>query len=138
MSDDQQAIDAVVAAFFRAFDNTGGAKPALDSLHALCLPGCVIVKAVGATPEVSMLPEFIAPRAKLLAGGGLTEFSEHETQARTDRFGNVAQRFSSYRKSGVLDGVRFATEGRKSIQLIRTPAGWRISAVAWDDERGQP
>ena len=23
----------------------------------------------------------------------------------------------------------------KTLQFVRTPAGWRISAVAWDDER---
>jgi len=37
--------------------------------------------------------------------------------------------------AGCLDGRAFRTRGMKTFQFVRTPAGWRISAVAWDDER---
>jgi hypothetical protein len=50
-------------------------------------------------------------------------------------FGDVAQHFCSYEKSGVQDGVPFTGRGMKTVQLVRMPEGWRISAVAWDDER---
>ena len=33
------------------------------------------------------------------------------------------------------DGTPFTARGMKTLQLVRTSAGWRISAVAWDDER---
>ena len=33
------------------------------------------------------------------------------------------------------DGERHEGAGAKSIQLVRTAAGWRISAIVWDDER---
>ena len=32
-------------------------------------------------------------------------------------------------------GAFVSGPGMKSIQLIRTVGGWRISAAAWDDER---
>ena len=35
----------------------------------------------------------------------------------------------------MLDGEPFTGRGAKSVQLVRTSDGWRISAVAWDDER---
>jgi hypothetical protein len=35
----------------------------------------------------------------------------------------------------VADGERRSGCGSKTVQLVRTAAGWRISAVAWDDAR---
>jgi hypothetical protein len=53
----------------------------------------------------------------------------------TEIFGNVAHRFSAYAKSGTLNGVPFEARGMISTQFILTPAGWKMSAMAWDDER---
>ena len=50
-------------------------------------------------------------------------------------FGNIAQRLSLYHKSGVSSGVAFHQRGIKTFQFVRTPQGWRIGAVAWDDQR---
>ena len=33
------------------------------------------------------------------------------------------------------DGTPFTGRGMKTLQLVRTSGGWRISAAAWDDER---
>lgn len=133
--DDRQAIDALVRAFFAVFDNRGGRRPRLGELHELCLPECVITKSEPSGLTVTGLEAFIAPRAELLSGGRLVEFFEEETSGRTDLFGGIAQRISVYRKSGVLDGIAFHARGMKALQFVRTADGWRISAVAWEDER---
>jgi hypothetical protein len=134
-SEDERAIDAVVHAFFQAFGNKGGVRPDLDALRALFLAEGVIIKTCGDAPTIYDLRSFIEPREKLLTSGELVDFSEEELWGRTDLFGNIAQRFCVYRKSGLLSGQRFEARGTKSIQLVKTPAGWKISAVAWDDER---
>ena len=129
---DLAAIDAVIAAFFGAFTNKH--RPAdLGRLRALTIAQCVIVKA--AAPEIYGLEDFIAPRAKLLNDGPLAEFEEVETSSSTDIFGNIAQRLSLYRKSGILWGNRFAATGVNQFLLVRMDAGWKIAAVTWDDER---
>jgi len=133
--DDRRAIDALVRAFFAVFDNRRGRRPRLGALHELCLPECVITKSDLSGLTVTRLEAFIAPRAELLSGGRLVEFFEEEVSGRTDLFGRVAQRLSVYRKSGVLDGVAFSARGVKTLQFVRTADGWRISAVAWEDER---
>ena len=130
---DRHALDALAKAFFAVFSNADGGRVDLSALHALCLPQALVVKAVGSHPEACDLAAFIAPREALLNGGRLRRFSEHEVEARTDLFGNIAQRWCRYRKAGVLDGVAFDAEGWKSLQCVRTPQGWRIAAVAWDD-----
>ena len=133
--DDGTQIDELVRLFFHAFTNKGGCRPAVENLHELFIAEGVIVKNSGAAPEVSSLGQFIEPRLKLLTGGRLTDFAEEEYDSRTDIVGRVAQRLCFYRKEGVLDGQRFAAQGVKTLQFIKTASGWRITAVAWDDER---
>lgn len=132
---DLAEINGLVAQFFRAFTNRGEVAPAVSSLRALFIPEAVIVKNSGPVPEVYGLEQFIAPRLALLTGGRLTDFAEEEYGSRTEVVGSIAQRLSWYRKAGVLDGQRFTTRGLKTFQFVRTPAGWRLVAVAWDDER---
>ena len=129
---DLAAIDAVIAAFFGAFTNKNGAAD-LGRLRTLTIAQCVIVKA--SAPEIYGLEDFIAPRAKLLNGGALAEFEEIETSSSTDIFGNIAQRLSLYRKSGILSGKPFAATGVNQFLLVRMDGGWKIAAVTWDDER---
>lgn len=86
-------------------------------------------------PEISTVPQFIQSRHATVLSGELTRFQEMELSATTEVFGNIAHRFSAYAKSGTLRGVTFHTRGAISTQFIRTPAGRKISAMAWDDER---
>lgn len=130
--EDRDAIDALTAVFFSAFDNRSGAPP-LHLLDDACVPQVVISKCVGATPEIMSLTTFVAPRRVILSDGTLTDFSERETSQTTQIFGHIAQRWCTYEKSGRLNGVPFHATGMKTLQFIKTPAGWRISAAAWDD-----
>lgn len=135
--DEKRAIDTVVNKFFSAFDNRN-AKPAkLDALRSLFSDNAIIVKTCGESPVTYNIDEFINPRRELLSGGGLEEFSERELWERTTVFGCMAQRLCAYRKSGVLGGKMFETDGMKSMQFVRTDTGWKITAVIWDDERAR-
>ncbi|MFE2298836.1 DUF4440 domain-containing protein [Streptomyces sp. NPDC059445] len=126
-------IDALTTEFFGAFDNRGGKAADVARIRRLVLPGGVIVK-TGPEFTAYTVEEFIEPRRELLADGRLVEFSEWETSERTEIAGDIASRFSTYRKSGILDGRRFEGEGTKTIQFVRTSQGWRITAVAWYDQ----
>ena len=132
---DRAAIEDIARRFFAAFTNAGGAVPDVEGLERLFLPAGIIVKAVGDAREVYSVRNFIAPRLRILTDGTLTDFREEETEARTDILGNVAQRICLYRKSGVMAGERIEGKGVKVLQFVRDAAGWRLSAVAWDDER---
>ncbi|MGW7132414.1 DUF4440 domain-containing protein [Streptomyces bobili] len=125
-------IDVVTAEFFAAFDNRGGRAADVARIRRLVLPGGVIVK-TGPEFTAYTVDEFIEPRERLLAEGRLVEFSEWETSERTEIAGDIASRFGEYSKSGTLDGEPFEGGGTKTIQFVRTPQGWRISAFAWYD-----
>ncbi|MCB5183389.1 DUF4440 domain-containing protein [Streptomyces antimicrobicus] len=124
-------IDQLTAEFFGAFDNRHGAAD-VARVRRLMLPGGVIVK-TGPDFTAYTVDAFVEPREKLLAEGRLVGFSEWETSERTEIAGDVAARFGTYEKSGVLDGEPFEGGGTKSFQFVRTADGWRISAFAWSD-----
>lgn len=132
---DQQAIAAIVRTFFAAFTSGPDSADRLDELRAVFLPEAVIVRTCGREPAVYGVDSFIAPRQALLSGGTLVGFREWELRGRTEIFGDIAQHFGSYAKAGVQDGTPFTGRGMKTLQFVRTSAGWRISAAAWDDER---
>jgi RimJ/RimL family protein N-acetyltransferase len=133
VSDVKAELDRLMRAFLGAFANTGGSRPNLDVVREVFIPQGMIISNVGDEPVVYDIDSFIEPREKLLTDGTMTEFSEWEVAERTEIFGSVAHRFSEYRKSGILDGEPFEGEGRKTIQFVRTPVGWRMSSMAWDD-----
>ncbi|MFJ8312114.1 MULTISPECIES: DUF4440 domain-containing protein [unclassified Streptomyces] len=133
MSEVKGELDQLMRAFLGAFTNTGGRAPDVGIVREVFIPQGMIISNVGGEPVVYDLDGFIEPREKILTDGSLTEFSEWEVAERTEVFGSIAHRFSEYRKSGFRDGTWFEGSGHKTTQFVRTPAGWRMSSMAWDD-----
>jgi hypothetical protein len=125
----------MVAGFFRAVSFEVGDKPSYKTIHDLFIAEGLLIKNSGASPEICDLRRFIESRQAMVDSGELTRFREAELSATTEVFGNVAHRFGGYLKSGTSKGVAFEARGLVSTQFVRTPAGWRISSMAWDDER---
>lgn len=132
--DDERAIDALVAAFYCAFDNRR-APADLRQLYTLMLQSAVVTQASVEGAAVTTLEQFIEPRRLLLCGGELTNFHEWEEQAATFRFGAIATRISRYRKEGTHAGAPYSGHGWKCFQLCFTQDGWRIAALSWSDAR---
>ena len=128
-------LDRLTSEFFRAVSFETGGAPAYEIIHRLFIERGLLIKNVGSTPEISSVREFIEPRQALIDSGALTRFQESELSESTTIFGNVAHRFSTYVKSGVSGGVAFVTRGMITTQFVNTPEGWKMSAMAWDDER---
>ena len=127
-------LDRLTEEFFRAVSFETGAAPAYELIHALFIDRGLLIKNVGPTPEISSVREFIEPWQALIQSGALTRFQESELSESTKIFGNVAHRFSTYVKSGISSGVPFVTRGMITTQFINTPEGWKMSAMAWDDD----
>lgn len=128
-------LDRLTREFFSAVSFEAGESPAYEKIASLFIESGLLIKNSGSTPEVSTVPAFIEPRQAMFRSGELTRFSEAELSEKTEIFGNVAQRFNAYAKSGTLKGIPFSARGMISIQFVKTPAGWRMSSMAWDDER---
>jgi hypothetical protein len=128
-------LDRLTAEFFRCVSFKQGEMPAYTDLYELFIDSGLLIKNSLASPEISTVKQFIEPRQKAVDAGVLTSFNEVETAEVTEIFGNVAHRFSTYAKSGTMNGVPFEARGMISTQFIMTPSGWKMSAMAWDDER---
>ena len=125
----------LVEGFFDAVSFETGAAPPYTRIHDLFIDSGQLIKNSGAIPEIANVSQFIEPRQASVESGALTCFREAELAATTEIFRNVAHRFSGYVKSGMLNGVPFEARGLISTQFVRTPAGWKMSSMAWDDER---
>jgi hypothetical protein len=134
-SRDQAAITEVVDTVFAAFVSGPLLDERMSALEQLFLPGAVIVRTCGAEPVAYDVDGFLRPRRELLGSGELSEFSEQATSGRIDVFGDVAHWWGGYTKSWTESGAERGGRGMKSFQLVRVDGRWRISALAWDDER---
>ncbi len=135
VSSTKREIDALTLAFFRTVSFSEGNKPSYQNLYQLFIKSGQLIKTSAATPEISTVRQFIEPRQLMVDLDELTDFFEVETAEVTEMFGNVAQRFSTYKKYGINKGAAFEGRGIISMQFIRTETGWKISSMAWDDER---
>lgn len=132
---DHEELDGLAAAFFRCVSFEPGGAPDYDGIRPLFIEGGLLIKNSAPTPEISTVDEFIAPRAALYASGELTRFLEEELSETTTVWGRVAHRLSPYAKSGTQVGLDFSARGVIFTQFVLTPQGWRMSSMAWDDER---
>jgi len=131
----KRELDKLAADFFHAVSFEPGGKPPYESIHALFIDAGLLIKNTAQVPEISTVTQFIAPRQTLVNSGELTRFKEWELSETTQIFGNIAHRYSAYGKAGTQGGKAFEARGVISTQFIKTPQGWKMSAMAWDDER---
>lgn len=131
----KQELDSLSSRFFRAVSFEAGEAPPYGDIHGLFIDAGLLIKNTAATPEISTIAQFIAPRQALVDSGALTRFKEWELSETTQVFGNIAHRYSAYGKAGTQNGKDFEARGVISTQFIKTPEGWKMSAMAWDDER---
>lgn len=121
-------------AFLRGVSFAEGERPAYDGLRALFADGAQLTR-TGPVYESWTVDEFVAARWAAYDAGSLIWFEEAELSERTELFGNVAHRFSPYTKRGGTPDGPIDARGVISTQFVRTTDGWRISSMAWDDER---
>lgn len=133
--DVRDQLKTLTEEFFRAVSFEDGDRPLYGRLHDLFIADGRLIKNSAESPEISTVDQFIAPRQEMVDSGQLTSFQEFELADVTETFGNVAHRFCTYGKRGVMNGEPFSGRGVISTQFIRTPDGWKMSSMAWDDER---
>jgi len=133
-STDKLSIDEITKLFYEVFENTNNRQPNWKLLNSLCVLEIMLTNKTEISHTIYNLVSFIQPRQKILTDGTLTEFKEVETQEQTKIIKNIAQRYSQYEKSGMLEGKLFKQKGYKFFQFVKTNEGWKISSVIWEDE----
>ena len=131
---EEHVINELTKSFFSIFNNTNDRKPDWSILENTVIPEAIIIKKSGVDEEIYNLETFLRPRKKILSDGTLKNFKEFETSHETKISGQIAQRYSTYSKSGIMNGESFEQDGTKLFQFVKTKKGWKITSLVWEDK----
>ena len=131
---DDSAIKKAVNDAYAAISFKDGEKPHYDSIKYYFIPQAQLINFIEDTAQILSINDFVRAFKAYVDSSKIQIFNEQEIYGRTDEFGNIAQRISSYKTYiNSLDIVK--ERGVNSFQLIKTPQGWKVSSIIWDVEK---
>jgi hypothetical protein len=136
---DREALDLLTADLYAAISFRPGQEPNLEKLKSIfLLPGRLINNNAPA-PVVWDVRDFSETYREQIASGAVQSFMEEEITDRTELFGNVAHRFSTYQARFRGEPAEAVVRGINSIQFLKTENVWRVASILWNDEtEGRP
>ena len=137
---DVASLDGIITALYASISGPVGEPRQWDQFFQVVHPGARLIPtrcpASGPCTLQILSPEQYRARADsfLVAEG----FFERELARKTERYGSIAQAFSSYASFRRGETTPFA-RGINSIQLFWDGQRWWVMTIFWDSERpGNP
>lgn len=131
---DEAAIKKAVDDAYAAISFKADEQPRYDSIKYSFSPQAQLINYIADTAQILSIDNFIKAYRNYIETTKITLFKEEEVYGRTDQFGNIAQRISTYKT--YINNMDIVKErGVNSFQLIKTPQGWRVSSLIWDVEK---
>ena len=132
--EDVSSPEAIVKAMYETISGPAGQRN-WQRERSLFLPGARLIpigKRIHGNDGLQVLTvdEWIDDVSEFFAGN---DFWESEITSHVDRFGNMAQVFSTYEARDREDGAPIG-RGINSIQLLFDEGRWWIVSVMWDNE----
>ena len=129
-------IDTVIQILYESISGPAGQEPRWDQVRPLFFPGARMMKITRGADglprtEDRAVEAYIELTAEILRSNG---FYEWEIARRTDRFGSVAQLFSTYEARHDRADPEPFKRGINSIQLFHDGERWWIINMIWEDE----
>ena len=131
---DDAAIKKAVDDAYASISFKNGEQPQYDNIKNYFIPQAQLINFIGDTAQILYIDDFVKAFKNYVETTGIQSFREQEIYGRTDQFGNIAQRISTY-KTYVNSADIVKERGINSFQLIKTPQGWRVSSLIWDVEK---
>ncbi len=137
---DHDSIDSIVHALYQVISGPAGERD-WGRERAMMHPTARMMRTTtDENGNVSILvmnvAEFEERTREILRAN---DFWEIEIAKKVDRFGNIAQVFSTYEARRDPNDSKLIKRGINSIQLYHDGDRWWIMSVLWDDERpGNP
>ena len=134
--EDVASVDAIVASLYETISGPAGPRD-WDRLRSLFLPGARLIpcrrQADGSSlARVLTVEEFIAAVEPRTKDEG---FFESEIHRRVERFGAIAQIFSTYESRHAKNDPKPFVRGINSFQLFYDGKRWWVVTIFWDSER---
>jgi hypothetical protein len=132
--------EAIITAMYESVQRAPGAQYDWGLLRGLCLPGALLVPSTeqtGGTLRTMTVEDFIAWIDQGTAVGGPNDqgFAEEEIAHRIERYGDIAQVFTTYQKH-VHGSTEILGRGINSVNLVHNGGRWWIASIVWDEEVG--
>lgn len=129
-----RTMDETVEQLYASISFNKGEKPNFQLLKELFIHGGRLIDNNGDQPQIYTLDGFIDAYKKKLEEGAFESVFEVEIAHKTDVFGKIAQRFSSYEFRFNPNDEKPYTTGINSIQMILIGSKWTVTSMVWNDE----
>jgi hypothetical protein len=132
---DVASIDAIVAAVYDVISGPAGQKRDWDRFRSLFIPGARLIPVTQAgdarSARVLSVDDYVMRSSPILEKGG---FYEREIAKRTEKFGDIAQLFSTYESRRKADDPTPFIRGINSFQLMHDGKRWWVVTIFWEAE----
>lgn len=132
---DVSSMNAIIQAVYDVISGPKGQERDWDRMRSLFVPGARLISARtgkdGATAaHVMSVEDYIRLGGPMLQKDGFFEREAHRTE---DRYGNIAQVFSTYESRHSADAKPFQ-RGINSFQLLFDGQRWWVVTIYWQGE----
>jgi hypothetical protein len=131
---DLMEIDELTELLYSCISFRQGERPDLERLKGLFIKVGILINNNDDDPLIFTIDNFVKAIDYQISAGSLKSFSEREVAGKTEVFGKVAHRFSTYEARFDPDDAEPLSLGINSIQLIKVENSWLVSSIAWNDE----
>jgi len=129
----EMAINQAVKDAYTVISFEEGGAPDFEAMRALFTTDAMFHNFRQDTLQSYGIDQFIEGLKGAVEGGTMKAFDEVELGGKTEYFGQIGHRISSY--ASYFDGAdEIGERGVNSFQLLQIDGKWRISAVIWDVE----
>ncbi len=127
-------IEELTKALYSCISFRKGERPDFVRLRSLFIEKGILINN-NDDPLIFTIDLFVDAIDYQISAGSLKSFSEEEVAERTEIFGNIAHRFSTYEARFDPDDEEPLAVGINSIQLVKVGESWLVSSIVWNDER---
>lgn len=137
---DVASPEAIVDAMYETINRRPGENFDWDRLRTLYMSNAIMIPSLeqtGGEFRVLSVEDFIdwVDENAVVGGANDSGFVEEQIAYRVERYGDIAQVFSTYQKR-FATGTEILGRGINSIQLVYNDERWWVVSVIWDEEVG--
>ena len=127
-------IDRLALNLYSCISFKEGSRPDLDTFKRLFIPDGMLIDNNYNPPMITRIDQFIDVFNEEVSHGSMKSLFEKELWNRTELFGKIAHRVSTYEaRLDPSDPEPFSL-GINSIQFINIDNFWRINSIIWYDQ----
>ena len=135
--DDVRSIEAILAATYDVISGPAGKKRDWDRFRSLFYPGARLIPTGKRPNETEVGARVLSPDDYVERSAPFLEkegFFERGVSNKTEKFGNIAQVFSTYESRHNAGDAQPFQRGINSFQLVNDGKRWWIITIMWEAE----